>query len=304
MYTQFEFTLYARPGDTSTASIQEIANEAFAAVDSLEAQISEWRRDSQTSYINQHAAQEPVRVATDLLDLLLTARTVHRDSHGAFDITVGPLIENWGFYRNQGRVPSDEELTKTLAVVGMDKVVLNDKERTVRFTVPGTRLDLGGIAKGLALDRAADVCRQYGVTIALLDAGTSSVLVLGAPPHHERGWTVRVGDPYNKDRYIEEIELRDASLSTSGSFAKFFELGGKKYCHIFDPRTGKPVEGILSASAIAPSGMISDALSTAFFVLGEEGTREYCRTHPDVRAVIVPIPESGSPQGRRINFGA
>jgi len=290
MGTVFECTLYARPGDASTSEILRIADEAFAVVDDLEDRISRWRRDSQTAYINRHAAQEPVRVSPDILDLLLYATRAHEETDGAFDVTVGPLIALWGFYKGQGVLPSDDALSEAVARVGMDEVVIDRSARTVAYTRDGVLLDFGGIAKGWALDLAAEVLRSHGVTSAVLHGGTSTVVAIGAPPDRA-AWTVRIRDPYNKDKYVDEVALHNESLSTSAGYEKFIEVGGKAYCHIFDPRTGRPVEGMLSATAIAPSGRESDALSTAFFVMGVEKTSEYCQTHPDVRAVLIPCPE-------------
>jgi thiamine biosynthesis lipoprotein len=303
MGTFFEFTLYARPGDESTDEIRRIAEEAFAAIDDLETRISNWIPDSQVSYVNNHAAEEPVSVAPDVLELVAFSKKVHGETGGAFDATVGPLIELWGFYRGQGHLPEETELAQALSKVGMDKVRLDPLANTVAFDAPGMRLDFGGIGKGMALDTAARILRDNGVTAAVLHGGTSSVYALGAPPGLT-GWTVRIRNPYNGAEWVDEVVLRDESLSTSGSYEKFFEIGGRKYCHIFDPRTGKPVEGMLSASVIVSTGMESDALSTAFFVMGQKKTEAYCREHPGVRAILVPVPADGDPKPVRVNFSA
>ncbi len=303
MATVFEFTLYARPDDTSTNEIARIAAEAFAAVDDLERRVSNWIPDSQMSYVNNRAAEGPVRIAPDLFGLLDYARRVYDESGGAFDITVGPLIELWGFYRGQGNLPTDAALQEALEKVGMDKVRLDPTASTVYFEREGIRLDFGGIAKGLAIDQAVAVLRRNGVTAALLHGGTSTVYALGAPPGAP-GWKVRVRSPYNSKEWVDEVVLRDCALSTSGSYEKFFELQGRKYCHIFDPLTGRPVEGMLSASALAPSGMQSDALSTAFFVMGLERTEAFCREHPEIRAILVPDPDGGDLKAVRVSFPA
>ena len=170
------------------------------------------------------------------------------------------------------------------------------------FSISGMLLDFGGIGKGLALDVAAEVIKNYGVSSAILHAGTSTVLAIGTPPGAS-GWTVRIRNPYNTSEYIDEVCLKDESLSTSASYEKWFELDGKKYCHIVDPRTGLPVEGMVSATAIVSSGTLSDALSTEFFVMGAEETQKYCKEHPDVRAILVP--HNGSElKPRRIGFDA
>jgi thiamine biosynthesis lipoprotein len=302
MGTDFEFNLYAEPGAESTAEVVRVADMAMEAVRNLEEQISQWKPRSQTTYINRHAAEEPVQVSPEVFNLVKTCKEVYRNTGGAFDITVGPLIELWGFYKGKGHLPSDEELRNAVNHVGLDKVTLNADDRTVAFSQDGIHLDFGGIGKGLALDVAAEVLRSYGVTSAVLHAGTSTVLAIGAPPG-EPGWTVRIRNPYNTDAYIDEVFLKDESLSTSASYEKWFELDGKKYCHIFDPRTGRPVEGMVSATAIVPSGTLSDGLSTAFFVMGVEGTRTYCSEHPEVRAILVP--HTGDElKPRRIGFDA
>ncbi|HNR36415.1 MAG TPA: FAD:protein FMN transferase [Candidatus Hydrogenedentes bacterium] len=301
MGTIFEFTLYARPGDDGTDDIRRIAEEAFDIVDDLDNRISVWKADSQISYVNRHAAEEPVKAAPDIIDLLLYCRKVNRESGGAFDITVGPLVKCWGFYKSEGILPTGDVLRDALAYVGMDKVNVDSSARTIKFAKPGVLLDFGGVGKGLALDRAARAMRAHGVKAAVLNAGTSSILAIGAPPGLQ-GWRVQIYDPYRPGHCLDEVTLCDASLSTSGNYEKFFEIGGKKYCHIFDPRTGKPVEGMLSASAIADTATETDALSTSFFVMGEAGVRAYCDAHKGIRAIMAPIPENGKPMPVRIGF--
>lgn len=301
MGTEFQFTLYTRPGDTGTDDIHRIADEAFEVVDDIDNRISVWKNDSQISFVNHHAAEAPVKVAPDIIDLLVYCRTVYDESGGAFDITVGPLIKCWGFYKGKGVLPSDDALRETLSRIGMDKIHINSTDRTVSFVKPDILLDFGGIGKGLALDRAARVLREHGVKTAALNAGTSSIIAMGAPPG-ESGWKVRIRDPYKEDHFLDEIVLHDESLSTSGNYEKFFEMGGRKYCHIFDPHTGNPVDGMLSSSAVAATGTQTDALSTAFFVMGEAKVRAYCGAHAGVRAIIVPIPADGTPKAKRIGF--
>lgn len=302
MATDFEFTLYAEPGAKSTTEVVRIADLAMQAVRDLEEQISQWKPQSQTTYINRRAGEESVKVSFEVFSLLQTCQTAYRETGGAFDVSVGPLLKLWGFYRGEGHLPSPDELRETMGLVGLEKVTLDEAERTVAFSVPGMHLDFGGIGKGLALDVAAEVIKNYGVSSAILHAGTSTVLAIGTPPGAS-GWTVRIRNPYNTSEYIDEVCLKDESLSTSASYEKWFELDGKKYCHIVDPRTGLPVEGMVSATAIVSSGTLSDALSTAFFVMGAEETQKYCKEHPDVRAILVP--HNGSElKPRRIGFDA
>jgi thiamine biosynthesis lipoprotein len=303
MSTEFSFTLYARPGDRGTDELRHIAEEAFQAVDDLEARISNWKPDSRVTYINNHAAEGPVRASPDVLELIAFSQKVNHETEGVFDPTVGPLIKLWGFYRKQGRIPSHPEISAALEKVGIDKIEVNDGEGTVGFAKPGMLLDFGGIGKGLALDEAADVIKRHGVTVAYLNAGTSSVLAMGAPPGRE-GWTVKVRHPYRENDSIAEFVIRDESLSTSGCYGKQLEAEGRTLCNILDPRTGMPIEGMLSASVIGKTGMETDALSTAFMVLGPEGIIRYCRSHPDVRAIVVGDPGAGEPKAEYVNVSA
>jgi len=303
MATEFTFRIYTDPAKKSESEVQRIAREAFEAVDNLEARVSRWRPDSQTTQINNQAATRPVRVAPDVFGLVRTCERIHGETRGAFDITVGPLIRLWGRCRDEGRLPTQEELAQARALVGFDLVRTNPDERTVSYGKQGVMIDFGGIAKGLALDRAAEVLAQYGITSALLNGGRSTVVAIGTPPG-KAGWTVRIRNPYNIEESVDELVLRDACFSSSSNYERTFEVAGEQYGHIFDPRTGWPVDELAVAAAIAPSGALSDALSTAFFVLGEAGTRQYCDEHPEVGAVLAPVSEDGRPEAIRISVNA
>lgn len=301
MGTRFECTLAAPEPGMQVEELRHLADEAFAVIDTIERRISKWREDSETSRINRRAAEEAVAASSPLIDLLLEVKRIHLATDGAFDVTVGPLLDLWGFYTREGHLPSDEEITAALAKVGLDKVTVDENAQTVRFAVPGMRLDFGGIGKGLALERAANVLRSLGVKSALLNSGSSTVEAIGAPPGMS-GWTIRIRNPYNNEaEHIAEVRINNESLSTSSSTENFLELDGKKYGHIFDPKTGWPVSGLLSATVIGPGGMETDALSTAFFVMGEVKVREYCAAHPEYRAILV-LSENGAPRVVRINF--
>ncbi len=286
MATEFTITAYPRKGETA-AHLGALLDEVFADVDELEALISEWKPESQTTYVNRHAAEGPVRVAPVLMTLLVAAQDLHHRSGGAFDVTVGPLSELYGFYKKKGHLPSSEELSAAMQKVGMDKVTLDQMASTVAFSRPGMRLDLGGIGKGYAVDRAVAKLKAHGVTRALLSAGTSSLYAIGAPPG-EPGWTVRIRHPYNEGQAVAELRLRDESLSTSGCYGNLPVVDGVRICNIFDPRTGQARHGVASASAIAATATETDALGKVFLILGVDEARRFCEREPSVRAVIVP----------------
>ena len=263
MGTTFELHLYA----ADRARADALFEAAFEEIERVEAVFSNYRPTSELSRINRQAASAPVVTDPEVFGLLERALSFSRMSGGAFDMTVGKLMKAWGFFRGAGRYPSEAELKRALEQTGWRSVRLDAAARTVRFAAPGIELDPGGIGKGYALDRVAAVLREAGVKAALLTSGSSSVYALGAPPG-KQGWPVRVPDPLDRARVLSTVALRDQSLSTSGNYEKFFRLGGRTYCHIMNPRTGHPVEGMLQTTVIAAEATDSDALSTAVFVLG------------------------------------
>lgn len=305
MGTDFEFVLYGPSPESHPAELGRIAAAAFDAIDDLEARISSWRPGSETSRVNREASERPVQVSPDVLELIEFSKTMHAKTSGAFDITVAPLYELWGFYRNEGRRPSPEKIAQALERVGMEKVTIDPVERTVSFSVEGMKLNYGGIGKGLALDLAAQVLRRYGVTRGILNGGDSSVLALDPPPG-ERHWTAHVRNPYNSGVYLDTIPLKNESFSTSGCYDRVLEADGREYCHIIDVESGYPVEGVLSVSVVGPSGAECDALSTAFVVMGKAGIEAYCAANPAIGAIFVAEPRSGpeigAPEALRINL--
>lgn len=283
MGTLFEILIYGRDATNLSAA----ARQALALCVELDNQLSRWKQGSEISYINHHAAEEVVRVEPELFDLLLRSREMWQETGGAFDISVAPLVKAWGFYKKEGRLPPQKEIEAALQLVGMNRVRLDEDAGTIRFGRPGMELDLGGIGKGFAVDRAVEFLRSCKIQSALVNSGASTLYAIGSPPGQD-GWHIGIRDPQDEEKAIATIALRDGSISTSGAPEKVLEVEGKRYSHILDPRTGFPAKGMVSASAIAPSATDTDALSTSFYVLGADWTRAYCRKHSQVKAVLIP----------------
>ena len=169
-------------------------------------------------------------------------------------------------------MPSAEELAAARRLVGASHVVMNPADRTIAFDQAGVELDLGGIAKGYAVDRAIGLLKQRRIAAALVSAGGSTIYALGAPPGRE-GWDVTIQDPADSRQAARRLTLRDRALSIAGSSEKSFESAGVTYSHIMDPRTGRPVQGLLSVAVLAPTGTAGDALDNAFFVMGPSAAR-------------------------------
>ena len=271
----------------------DAAIEALDLIDALEAQMTVYRDDSEISRLNQRAADEPVEVEARLFDLLRRAVELYEETRGAFDVTSGPLSKVWGFSRREGRVPSEEELVPALEKTGTRHLRLDEQRSSVGFDREGLEINLGGIGKGYALDRAAEVLREQEVNDFIWHGGQSSVLAAGsrAASHggddDGPGWSVGIRHPVWKDRRVAEIRLCDAALATSGCGTQYFHHRGRRYGHILDPRSGRPAEGVLSSTVVAPTAAEADALATAMYVLGAEAAMQYCQDHPSIAALLV-----------------
>ena len=267
-----------------------IVDEAFDEVDRIDRLMSHYKPDSPLSRVNREAAQRPVAIDPELFDFIAAAMRYGRDSDGAFDITVGPLMKAWGFFGGDGRVPSDEELAVARRHVGAAHVMLNPASRTIAFDEPGVELDLGGIAKGYAVDRAVAMLERRQIAAALVSAGGSTIYALGAPPGRD-SWPIAIQDPIDSRKTALTLQLKDRALSVAGRSEKSFEAGGVTYSHIMDPRTGMPAQGVLSVVVLAPTGTDGDALDDAFFVLGPERSRAYLhRLHSTDVLFFLPRP--------------
>ena len=296
MGTTFTVYLYAANETQASAAFEA----AFDEVERLEEALSNYRDTSELSRINRLAAHQPVTTDPEVFGLLQTSLDYSRKTGGAFDITVGPLMKAWGFFRASGHYPSRAELDAAKARVGWQNVQLDETNRTVHFAKQGVELDLGAIGKGYTVDQMVSVLREAGIQSALVDAGSSTLYALGAPPGKD-GWVVRVPRPGHRDQTVSTVLLRDTSLSTSGSYEKFFRLNGHVYCHILDPHTGRPVEGMLQTSVIAHDGTTTDALSTSMFVLGPQGGKALLSSFPGAAGLWI-TGEPTSPQMVRWNW--
>lgn len=267
------------------------ALEALDIVEALERQLSFFRPDSEIVGINRTAAEKPVVVEDGLFELLVLAMRMYEETDGAYDITSTPLWEAWGFARRAGRRPSPAELDDARQCVGGHLVELDPASHTIRFRKPGVRISLGSVGKGYALDRCSQYLQLSGMDDFLLHGDYSSVLT------HGTAWSVGIRDPRQLDQRLGVLQLRNRALGTSGVQFQSFEEGGRRFGHVFDPRTGWPVEGMLSTTVVAPSAALADILSTALFVMGPQKARDYCDRHPDIGVVMVSAAEGKADAG-------
>jgi thiamine biosynthesis lipoprotein len=250
--------------------MEAAVDAAFDEVRRLDELLSNYQPGSQWSEVNRDAATKPVLVSPELFQLLAACLEYSRESEGAFDITVGPLMKVWGFYKGSGHLPHKPEIAAALAKVGYRHIRLDPAAQTVRFDRSGVEMDPGGVGKGYAVDRMVEVLRQNGVRTALVAGSGSSIYGMGAPPDEPRGWAVKIKDPWDNRKTLAEIWLKDSSMSTSGSYEKFFRAEGKIYAHIMDPRTGYPAQGSVSVSVLAPRTVDSEVWAKPYFINGRQ----------------------------------
>jgi FAD:protein FMN transferase len=271
MGTEFTIDLYG-PNMTVLESAAEQASDEVKRLDQM---LSNYMPDSELSKVNREAFDHPVEISTELYSLLSECLGYSRESEGSFDITVGPLMKVWGFYKGSGHLPHRAEVRSALDQIGYRNIELDASHRTVRFKKQGMSLDPGGVGKGYAVDKMVGVLQANGVTTALVSGGGSSIYGLGAPPGSPRGWYIRIRDPKDERKTAAEVYLKNDSVSTSGNYEKFFFAEGKLYSHIMDPRTGYPSEGMLSVSVVAPRTLDSEVWAKPYYILGRKWTLEH-----------------------------
>jgi thiamine biosynthesis lipoprotein len=292
------------------ARIVAVAKDATQARNCIEAGFDEMRRidslmsdykaDSELSKINREAFVKAVKVSPELFEILQKSVDFSRLSNGAFDITVGPLVDLWRGAGEANTMPDENELASTKARVGYEKLILDTNEQTVRFAVDGMRLDLGGIAKGYAVDKAVEVMQQQGA-IAGMGTLAGDIRCFGKPVDNAV-WLIGVQDPektnnedlpeFETGQVLMVLKLNDSAVSTSGDYRRFVTVGGKKVSHIIDTNTATGANKLASDTIIAKTAVDTDALSTAVNVLGPEKGLALIESLPDVECILItPGPE-------------
>ncbi len=268
-----------------SAAVADVAFGSLRALHRVDSLMSNWTSSSEVARINREAGHRTVVVEPEVSGVIDAALRVSRDSGGAFDITVEPLVRLWGFLDGTPHVPSQKEIDHALARIGTDKIAFDAATRGIHFARNDVRIDLGGVAKGYGADRAAAVLRRAGVTDALVDLSGNMVAIGNAATHP--GWNVGIRDPAGVYPMLGRIALQDDAVATSGDYEQFVDAGGKRYGHILDPRTGWSARGLSSVTVVAADAMTADAWSTALFVLGPEAARRMAAARDDILAVLV-----------------
>lgn len=263
---------------------QEVQNTFFQ----IEKMCNIFDEKSELSILNSKMSRSPVQCSGSLWELLQEARFFHQYSSGAFDVTIRPLMLLWGFHRKKASLPAESRIKETKNDIGLSRILFDEKNHSVFAPPPGKpQFDLGGIAKGYALDKAARTAAEYGIKRGLLDLG-GNLRSLELPPQKNKPChRIGIRDPEGGDFSVETIELPNGmSIATSGNYERYVRIGGVRYTHILDARTGYPVSGILSATVLTGKAVHSDALSTCVFILGEEFAEKVHKEFPDTSILI------------------
>jgi thiamine biosynthesis lipoprotein len=256
------------------------AFERFAELDTI---MSDYRPDSELMRLCAKAGGPPVPVSRDLFIVLQRSQEVAKRSDGAFDVTCGPLVALWRQARKTHVLPTSEEIALARTKVGWRKMMVDSRRHTVRLLVPGMKLDLGGIGKGYADDCAQEVLRHHGITRALVEAGGD--MVVSDPPPGEKGWKIEVANAGNAPQ-APVLLFSNRAISTSGDTEQFVEIGGLRYSHILDPRTGQALTDRIQVTITAPNGLTSDSLSKVVSVLGQAKGEPITHTYRDVAVFV------------------
>jgi thiamine biosynthesis lipoprotein len=257
---------------------RQAAYAAFDELDKIEQQLSCFIENSDISQINNLTADQPLVLGPDAFDCLNLSLSIYEQTAGAFDVTVGALYKCWLDGDDNLCQPSQQELNAARTNTGSDHITLDEIEHTVTIDVDSVQIDLGGIGKGFAVDRMADLLSEWSVDTVFIHGGSSSVLALGHP-EGRKGWPVTLSHPNDRKNKLLSLDLCNVALGSSGL---------QKGQHIIDPRIAEPAENILAAWSCAPDAGTADALSTAFMIMTKEQVEQYCAEHPDSMAMIIP----------------
>lgn len=291
MGVPFTITVYSADEPAANAAAQA----AFSRVKQLNALLSDYDPDSELSRLCRDSGPgRPIKVGPELRFLVGRSLELAKQSDGAFDISVGPIVQMWRKARRKKALPDPEALHAALQLVGYQSICLDDSTQTVELFKPGMKLDLGGIAKGYAADEALAVLKRHGITQALVAAAGD--IVAGDPPPGRDGWRIGIASLERPDAPPERfVQLRNHAISTSGDAYQYIEINGKRFSHIVDPKTGLGLTRRMSVTVIAPEGVTADSLASTICVLGPEKGMQLVEKTTGVSAIFVEQLDAGEP---------
>jgi len=282
MGNRFEFTVIAENGQAGNRAI----DAAIAEVRRIEYLLTTFSDLSQTSLINENAGLKPVKVDAEVIGLIERSIRISEITDGAFDITYGSIDKRlWNFDQNMTSLPDEETALASVGLIDYRNVILDKKCSTVLLKKKGMRIGFGGIGKGYAADKAKLILQQMGINSGIVNAAGD--LVTWGAQLSGHSWTVGIADPEQTDRPFSSLKISNMAIATSGSYEKYVTIGGKRYSHTIDPKTGLPVSGVKSVSIICPSAELADALATPVVVMGVKVGLELINQIKQVACIVI-----------------
>ena len=281
----------AADSNTAKACIEA----AFAEITKVDELMSDYKDESEISELNRDGFKTAVKVSKSTYEVLEKSIEFSERTGGAFDVTVGPLVDLWRSAQDADTLPTDAELQQARSKVGYELLYLDANEMTVRFAADGMRVDLGGIAKGYAIDKAVEAMQKGGALGGMVEIG-GDIRCFGAPPQGQSRWRIGLQDARKIDESTSDgklllvLELTDAAVATSGNYQRFAVIEGKTFSHILDAKTGYSSEELTSATVITENATEADALATAVSVMGAEAGLALIEKTPRTEAILVTSP--------------
>ncbi|WP_274704116.1 FAD:protein FMN transferase [Polaribacter marinus] len=281
MGSRFDITVVAN----NSIQANKYIDTAVAEISRIEKLISSWNPNSQTSEINRNAGIQPVKVDSELFQLIERAIGISKLTDGAFDISYASMDKIWKFDGSMTVMPSKEEITASVSKVGFQNIILDKKNSTIFLKLKGMKIGFGAIGKGYVADKAKDLLISKGVPAGIINA-SGDMNTWGKQPNGKE-WNVAITNPMDKNKVFALLPITNGAVVTSGNYEKYVNFNGKRYTHIIDPRTGYPSTGIISVTVFAPKAELADALTTSVFVMGKETGLDRINQLPKIECIII-----------------
>ena len=294
MDTIMMFTVYSKDGE-------EILIDAEQEIRRLEHLLSVTIEDSEIHELNRKAGEKAVHISEETMELLSLGKSIGEETNGCFNIAISPVVKAWGCTEEEKQVPEQEEIDRLLPLADTDDILLDEENGTAFLQKEGMAVDLGGIAKGYAADKTAELLRAEGIISGYFSLG-GNLMGIGQKPDGST-WKAAVGNPLDAKDYVGMLEFSDCAVVTSGGYQRYFEENGKRYHHIIDPATGYPAENEpLAVAIVCENATRADALSTALFVMGLEDAAAFWQEHNDFEVIFITNDEVIATEGLRDSF--
>ncbi len=281
MGSRFEITVV----DNNSTSANKNIDLAIAEITRIEKLISSWDKNSQTSKINRNAGIKPVIVDDELFQLIKRALKISKLTNGAFDISYASMDKVWFFDGTMTKMPSDEIIKKSVAKVGYQNIILNEKKHSVFLKLSGMKIGFGAIGKGYAADKAKALLQKKGVVSGIINA-SGDLNTWGKQPSG-KDWLVAIVNPLNKEKVFSWMPVFNSAVVTSGNYERYVKFNNVLYTHIIDPRTGYPATGVLSVTIFTKTAELADALATSIFVMGVDTGLNFINQLKGVECIII-----------------